>query len=289
MGSWKDYCPANAVLYYITSAFISILLLFVTRYAQGEIHRQGGDLYESFFCLTTVEQVVPEIFFEEKEHVTLFCYENGNPMDYILISGDETLAALEENYETVKRGGGKVSDDTIFWAVSDRKKALENAILDWKNELGKKGKSFRLCEDRRITAAGLLGSKGYVYLLYGISWIGLLVFQIGNLMIYMKEKKKTARVYFLLGISGYVSMLKRNQILIYFLLCLGELVFLKKYCLVEAVLMRVLFYLLVVLWLVIYLRWYIEKPYGKEMGKNRGKDKEYGKVSCRNSIFYEKK
>lgn len=275
----KNYYLSGAILHYIISILIGIFLLCTTRYAQNELHHQGADLYEFFFRFAmdeqatneqaTNEQAIPEVFFEEKEHVTLLCYERQNPMDYVLISGDETLVALEENYETVKHGEKNASKDTIFWAVSDRKKKLENTMTDWESALAEEGKALELCESRRITAAGLLGSKQYVYLLYGISWAGLLVFQIGNLIMYVKGKKKTAGVYFLLGIPGYTSKLKRNQIVVYLLLCLGELIFLKSYCRKEAMFMIILFYLLAVLWSVLYVERYIEKFYKEEWKRQR--------------------
>ncbi len=244
----RDICSPSIILHYIISILIGIFLIFVIRYAQKEIHRQGGDLYEFSFRLTTNEQEIPEVFFAEKENITLMCYKKQNPMEYILLSGEEDLVPLEENYETIKRSGQSITKDLIFWAVSDRKKALEEAKKDWENILKESGKSIEPCEGRRITAAGLLGSNQYVYLLYGISWVVLLLFQLGNLMMYIKGRKKTKEVYFLLGIPGYTQKVKRNLTILQMLLCIGVLLFLRGYFLQVFVPTVLLFYLLSITW-----------------------------------------
>lgn len=255
----RDYCPINTVLHCVISILIGTFLVCATRYAQSEIHRQGGDLYEFSFCFATDEQVMPEFFLKEKEYVTLLCYTKENPMEYMLISGDETLAPLQKDYENVKRGEQKIQKDTIFWAISDRKKALENAMQDWKVSLAEEGKMFELCEGRRITAAELLGNNQYVYLLYGISWVGLLLFQIGNLMMYVKEKKRTAKVYFLLGLPRYESKLEKQQWVMQLFLCLGSLAALKRYCLKVFVPLILLFYLVAIFWSTFCVRQYMRK------------------------------
>lgn len=255
----RDYCPINTILHDMISVLIGIFLILATRYAQGEIHRQGGDLYEFSFCFTTDEQVIPEVLFKEEEHVTLLCYTKENPMEYMLISGDEALVALEKDYENVKQGGKRIQKNTIFWAVSDQKKALENAMQNWKASLAEEGKILEPCEGRRITAAGLLGSNQYVYLLYGISWAGLLLFQIGNLMMYVKEKKKTAKVYFMLGIPKYGLKLERRQLAMLLFLCLGSLAALNGYCLKIFVPLIFLFYLVAAFWTIFCVRQYMKK------------------------------
>lgn len=251
----RDICSPSIILHYIISILIGIFLIFVIRYAQEEIHRQGGDLYEFSFRLTADEQEIPEVFFAERENVTLMCYKKQNPMEYILLSGEEDLVPLEENYETVKRGGQSITKDLIFWAVSDRKKALEKVKNDWENALKRSGKSIEPCEGRRITAAGLLGSNQYVYLIYGISWVVLLLFQLGNLMMYIKGRRKTKEVYFLLGIPGYRQKVKRNLTILQILLCIGGLLFLKGYFLQVFVPTVLLFYLLSVIWNILCIKY----------------------------------
>lgn len=239
----RDYCPLSAVVYCTISVLIGVVLAYVTRYAQEEIHRQFGDLYEVSFRFTTDEPLIPDFFFREKEHVTLLCYERQNPMEYVWISGEKDLAVLDNNYETVQQEIKNMSKDTIFWAVSDRKHALEIALWDWENALLEEGKILEICEERRITADGLLGSKRYVYLVYGISWVGLLLFHAGNFMVYVRGRKKTAEVYFLLGIPGYFSNLKRRQLCTQVLLCFFVLTVLKSYCWRSFVCAVFLFYL----------------------------------------------
>ena len=244
----RDICSPSIILHYIISILIGIVLIFVIRYAQQEIHRQGDDLYEFSFRLTVDEQEIPEVFFAEKENVTLVCYKKQNPMEYMLLSGEEDLVPLEENYETIKRGGQSITKDLIFWAISNRKKALDEARKDWESVLKEAGKAIELCEGRRITAAGLLGSNQYVYLLYGISWIVLLLFQLGNLMMYIKGRKKTKEVYFLLGIPGYTQKVKRNLSILQLFLCIGVLLFLRGYFLQVFAPTVILFYLLSIIW-----------------------------------------
>lgn len=253
----RNICSPSIILHYIISILIGVVLIFVIRYAQQEIHRQGGDLYEFSFRLTVDEQEIPEVFFAEKENITLVCYKKQNPMEYMLLSGEEDLVPLEENYETIKRGGQSITKDLIFWAISNRKKALEEARKDWESVLKETGRAIELCEGRRITAAGLLGSNQYVYLLYGISWIVLLLFQLGNLMMYIKGRKKTKEVYFLLGIPGYTQKVKRNLGILQLLLCIGVLLFLKGYFLQVFAPTVILFYLLSIIWNMCCIKHYM--------------------------------
>lgn len=253
----RDICSPSIILHYIISILIGIVLIFVIRYAQQEIHRQGGDLYEFSFRLTVDEQEIPEVFFAEKENVTLVCYKKQNPMEYMLLSGEEDLVPLEENYETIKRGGQSITKDLIFWAISNRKKALDEARKDWESVLKEAGKAIEPCEGRRITAAGLLGSNQYVYLLYGISWIVLLLFQLGNLMMYIKGRKKTKEVYFLLGIPGYTQKVKRNLSILQLFLCIGVLLFLRGYFLQVFAPTVILFYLLSIIWNIRCIKHYM--------------------------------
>ena len=253
----RDICSPSIILHYIISILIGIVLIFVIRYAQQEIHRQGGDLYEFSFRLTVDEQEIPEVFFAEKQNVTLVCYKKQNPMEYMLLSGEEGLVPLEENYETIKRGGQSITKDLIFWAISNRKKALDEARKDWESVLKEKGKAIEPCEGRRITAAGLLGSNQYVYLLYGISWIVLLLFQLGNLMMYIKGRKKTKEVYFLLGIPGYTQKVKRNLSILQLFLCIGVLLFLRGYFLQVFAPTVILFYLLSIIWNIRCIKHYM--------------------------------
>ena len=134
----NEYFSKSTILYCITSILLAVLLVGITCYTQEEIHRQGLDLYEFSFCFLEEEQIIPEFMYEDKEGVTLLCYERHNPMDYTLLSGAEERVVLEENYETINRGK-KRFNNVIFRAVSNRKKALENAVSDWQMRWKKRG------------------------------------------------------------------------------------------------------------------------------------------------------
>lgn len=242
----NEYFSKSTILYCITSILLAVLLIGITCYTQEEIHRQGLDLYEFSFCFLEEEQIIPEFMYEDKEGVTLLCYERHNPMDYTLLSGAEERVVLEENYETINRGK-KRFNNVIFRAVSNRKKALENAVSDWANALEKEGNELKECEDRRITAGGLLGSDKFIYLLYGIAWIVLLAFQMGNLMMYVKGRRKTVEIYMLLGIPRYTLKMKKNIIILYIFFTVIGLVFLKGYCPIVFAFLIFLFYLIIIL------------------------------------------
>ncbi|MDE7326674.1 MAG: hypothetical protein K2N63_10405 [Lachnospiraceae bacterium] len=260
MKLWNEYFSKSTILYCAVSALLTVFLIGMTRYTQGEIHRQGLDLYEFSFCFVTEGQRIPDFMFEEKKGVTLLCYERQVPMEYTLLSGDENRVMLEEKYETLNYGK-KSFQNIIFWAVSDGKGLLDEAVKDWKDALEKEGIVIEECESRRITAGGILGSDKFIYLLYGIAWIVLLIFQMGNLMMYVKGRKRTAKVYWLLGIPGYMSRMIRNISGLYFFFAMIAVVSLYKYRLATFIFSLLLFYL------IIFLFGYIE--YRLVCGENR--------------------
>ena len=90
-------------------------------------------------------------------------------------------------------------------------------------------------------------SDKFIYLLYGIAWIVLLAFQMGNLMMYVKGRRKTVEIYMLLGIPGYTLKMKKNIIILYIFFTVIGLVFLKGYCPIVFAFLIFLFYLIIIL------------------------------------------